>query len=286
MLIYLDTRDIINFFEKGSSEDIEDLKNLLINKTAKLVFSNSSIFEYCAPLCKPKTRTNITRVLNCLERMPHTYISLFKIRRLELEEAVNAFLKNREYIAINPFVNRFDHTAYSFQPPITKYYLSYSLSQIVFELWTDDPSIFKKSPKAAKLKSLMLSDRKLSNPKNHKNNFKETIRRDLALYKVQFQEDKVEEISDWIWQNPNRCPALRLGYELYHKILKNLRDLLELSDIEDFSHVSCLPYVNAITLDRRIRGYIKQVDHNLSKDNSSKVFSSLQEIIDLMKRTT
>jgi hypothetical protein len=75
-----------------------------------------------------------------------------------------------------------------------------------------------------------------------------------------------------------RCPALRLGYEVFHKIVRNLTDSIPDSDIPDFSHISCIPYVDAITLDKRMRGYVAQVDQSIGTDHSQHVYSNIDEI--------
>jgi hypothetical protein len=71
---------------------------------------------------------------------------------------------------------------------------------------------------------------------------------------------------------------MRLGYEAYHKLVRNLSDRVEDSDIDDFTHISSLPYVDGITLDNRMRGYIAQVDASIGTAHSRRVYRNLDEI--------
>jgi len=54
MYIYLDTKDLINLFEKSNSSEIEDFKDLLIEGSHKLVLSTANVFEISSPLNKTK----------------------------------------------------------------------------------------------------------------------------------------------------------------------------------------------------------------------------------------
>lgn len=279
MHIYLDSKDHITLTEKWEPGETDRFEEKLRGESAQLVFSMYNIVECCRPLLQAGSQTNVMRTLNRLEKMPHVYINEANIQPLELREATEAFLERRECRPIYPFVRRFDYVVSAFEEPITRNFLRFSLTEIVFELWNEAPDIFESSDKwSKKFKSLLHSDRKLSNYRQRKQNFSNTIRRNLDLYNIRFPVRKIRELSRWIWNEPSRCPAVRLGYEVYHKILRNITDTGQGSDIPDLAHVGCVPYVDVATLDNRVRGYIEQVDRSIDTSYSNVLHRNIDEI--------
>ena len=64
-----------------------------------------------------------------------------------------------------------------------------------------------------------------------------------------------DEFALWIYRDPNRCPGFRLNHELFRSVTANYQDVPEASDFTDLALTFALPYVDAATLDRRIRDY-------------------------------
>jgi hypothetical protein len=148
-----------------------------------------------------------------------------------------------------------------------------------FLSYGEDKSLFTGYPHYAKrLRGLSESDRKRDNYRRHDLNFGNKIARDLRLYGIRFPDQKTDALSEWIYENPAQCPALRLGYEVFHKVLRNLTDIAKESDIPDFAHICCVPYVDAITLDNRIRGYVAQVDQSIGTNYSRHIYRNTREI--------
>jgi hypothetical protein len=220
------------------------------------------------------------RTLNRLEDMPHIYVAEARITALELQEAVSAFLEGREYRAIDlPVVPRFDYVVSAFRDVPTKQYLKYPLAQIVFELWCTDKAVLAGYPEhGARYKEILTSDRARRDYKEHEANFWNVVTRDLKLYRIAFPAEQVKALADWIWESPARCPAIRLGYTVFHKILRNVTDSGYESDIPDFAHLSCIPYCDAVTLDSRMRGYVDQANHDMVTTYSQKVLRNLDEV--------
>ena len=94
----------------------------------------------------------------------------------------------------------------------------------------------------------------------------------------------VDDFASWIYKDPRRCPGFRLGYEVFHELLKNVGDKPEASDIPDISHINAIPYVEAATLDRRMHGYCSQVSRKLQKvqsaiDYAGRIFLDLKTLV-------
>jgi len=94
----------------------------------------------------------------------------------------------------------------------------------------------------------------------------------------------IESLAKWVYANPNRCPGFRLGWELFHELVRNETDRLQESDVEDHAHFPAIPYVDYATMDRRMTGYIKNIARRLVRrdtglDYSCRVFKSLSELM-------
>lgn len=283
MKIYLDSKDHIRLVDRKSLDDMNSFKGLLEATGSSLVFSMHNIAECCTPLLMSKG-SNVMRLLNRLEDMPHGYIAEASIPAKELKEAGDAFSEGREYGCIDPYVKRFDYVVSPFQRPVTSDYLKFGLSQAVYELWSEDPSLFD-GYRDGKLRDTMAIDRKRKDFKDHDANFVNTVIRDLSLYNISFPKDTVTALASWIYEKPVRCPGFRLGYEVFHKLLKNVTDAANASDIPDFAHVDCIPYIDLITLDNRMRGYVAQADNSLGTNYSKQVYKGIKEIEQSLKET-
>ena len=110
MLIYLDSRDLINIFEKSDPCAVDEFNRILREGDHKLVYSWLNIVEISEPLLYTKAKTNVMALLNKVEETPHTYIHSSRIPHLELASAVKAYVNEEEYCSIDPYVQRFDFT--------------------------------------------------------------------------------------------------------------------------------------------------------------------------------
>lgn len=280
MKIYLDTKDLIRLFQESPASSIDMFEAKLRDGNHELILSFLSILELSAPLLCARAETNVMNLLNRIERTPVTYISEIKITGLELKEALNAFTEEHTYRQISPFVSRFDQTCVVDGDPSTKVYMNFSLAETVFTLWSEDKSLFRGFlPHTKKLQVLFETDRDIPKPPSLSENFIKTIGRDSRDYKVEIPSGKLKTFAEWIYNDASRCPSIRLGYEVYHEILKNLRDVPKDGDIPDFGHVGCIPYIDLITLDNRMRNYVKQACPSSIADYESRLCKNWEEVI-------
>ena len=281
MLVYFDAKDIINIFEKSQPCSSDYLDSVLKQGGHKLVLSMTTIMEISEPLLHKNAKTNVTRLLNRIEKLPHTYIHESIIPRLELAEAVRAFSEGGEVLEVNPFAKRFDETVDLNSKPETNIYLNYPLSEIVWDLYCFG-ALGGLDKYAKKLKPTFAADRTLSPKPTLKENFIKTVALILKQHNVPTPSEGVESLANWIYSNPQNCPSERLCYEVWHKIVKNITDIPEESDMEDFQHIGWLPYVDLLTTDRRMNGYVSQVSATISVDYGAKCFCNAKEVLDIL----
>lgn len=280
MRIFLDTRDLINVLEKDEPCSVEQFRDWLSSHKHSLVVSPVVVFELAAPLVDATARSNVTRLLNNLESLSLEYVADGFIAPMEIREAISAFTSQREYATVDPYVARLDHALEAFGPLATRMYLNFPLSEIVWTLSQEAPSIFqKKSERLARFRRMLTDDRKLGSSISVTDFFGVKLARDLRTYGIPEPVSGVESIATWIWEAPIRCPALRLDYEVYHQIRRNTKDRGYLQDFEDLAHVKCVPYVDRATLDRRMTGYVRQVSRDWNDSPGVKLSHNLREIM-------
>lgn len=279
MRIYLDSKDIIKLLEKSDPCTTEEFDNFLRNGNHELVLSFVTIMEISEPLFHKNATTNVMWLLGQLEKLPHIFIHSSIITRLELEEACCAFASGTEYQDIlPPFVERFDITVDLQGNPATEQYINYPLAETVWDLYSfGGLGGFNKY--AEKLRETFKADRALNPRPSLKNNFANMIERNIKLYQIKIPLKEVTPFANWIYSNPNCCPSERLGYELWHKMVKNITDIPDDSDLEDFQNIGSLPYVDIMTLDRRMHGYVCQVSKSLSVEYERKIFKNTKEVL-------
>jgi hypothetical protein len=277
MRIYLDTKDLINLIEKSFPCNTEDFDNKLRPNGYQLVISFANILEISAPLLHDRIGTKIMGLLNKIEKLPIIFIKADVIA-LELSEAIKAYEQSREYNHINPFVNSFDEVLIS--PPMSKYSLKRSLSETMFMMWNQSPDIFRGfNQYSIKLKNVLDEDRAVKKHPELRDHFFVAVARSLKMSKLAFPQQELSKLAQWIYESTSRCPSMRVRYEVYHKLRQNKTDTVKCGDIADFSHMDYLPYVDMITLDRRMATYAKRVCSDLRLDLRGKIYKSIQEIL-------
>jgi len=102
-----------------------------------------------------------------------------QIARRELLSAIQAFRDRREYVPVDPYVERFDASIPLSGPPPTAIYLEHGLPETVLTIWQEAPEVFRNP--IDQLRALIGADRKLSTPPSLAMHFREKLRRDLPL---------------------------------------------------------------------------------------------------------
>ena len=277
MKVYLDAKDLINIFQDATPFTSDQLEESLRHGCHQVVVSFHAVSELSLPLVKASSKTNVMALLNRLERMPIIFIRS-DTDGLELKEALEAYSSEREYRGIQAFVERFDQAVDLHARPPTSIFLSYSLAETVWDLYSHD-ALKGLESFATQMRQLVSNDRRLNKPPTLKANFTKMIGRNLKLYKLSWSTVVLSDFANWIYENPNRCPGIRLGYEVWHKIVKNKTDTLEDSDMEDYQHLTCLPYVDYMTLDRRMHGYVSQASASIKLDYRDRIFKSAEDLL-------
>ncbi len=281
MRIFLDSRDLINLLEGRGPCSVNEFREHLQIGGHEIALSPTVVFEVAAPLNNPFSKTVVTRLLNELETLPLAYLADGQIQWKELVSGIESFATEREYTPIDPYVGRFDAAIPISGPAPTALYLNHGLAETVFMIWQELPGAVGRQPAewVDRLQSVIAADRDLSSPPGLAHHFREKLHRDFKMYKIPAPKFPLAELADWIYASPSRCPGGRLGYEIFHHLRKNLGDQPEASDFGDFVHVLCIPYVDLITLDRRMADYVRRATRGWADDPSHKIRHDLSSIV-------
>jgi hypothetical protein len=277
MKVYLDAKDLINILQVGVPCTANQLTRHLIEHDHQLAVSYDSIVEISAPLLSPSSQTKVMRLLNDLARMPIAYLHA-DIRGLELREALDAFSLGREYHNILPFVKRFDETFDLSAEPASRRFMNYSLPEIVWDLYAQN-GLHGLGQYSKLMKKYVAADRGVKALPSLKGHFAKVIERNLRDDGLSYPGMSIKEFSNWVYDTPSRCPSIRLSYEVWYQIVKNKSDRLEDSDMEDYQHLICLPYVDFMTLDRRMHRYVSQAAVRSGMQCADKSFKSVEEVL-------
>jgi hypothetical protein len=267
MRVLLDSKDLIDVVEHGRPISNVDFAEYLQSRNHQVVLSFTSVREFSGPLLVNGDFLHLRWLLQQIERLPICYIREGRIEHQEITTAKRCFDSKKEYESINPYVRRWDETLF-LGKSVAEILVNLRLDDIIFMIWRSDPNnLTFPTAYGERLRNQFEEERKLMPPvrKSLKRNFIDNVKRDIVAYSM-FTDDKdVEAFAKWIYSDPHICPGFRLHYEAYHEVLANKKDIPLDSDIPDFAHIYAIPYVDAITFDRRMTHYCITISNKLKK---------------------
>jgi len=255
MNLYPDSKDLINLISKNQPMSPADFANLLRANNWALAFSFVNVAEVMIredlPLCRERLRV--------IETLPARFIQVFtNIVKLELQAAVEAVNSSQEFVRPDPYVDRWHQT---YTPPGRADYqemlVTYRLEDQVIPLVYGNPAILQNVRsggdfyRAAVAQDRNAADRERRSMERFSNSVEVHLRNCGLFDQVQDMEGFVT----WLSQDPERCPSLQFFNAIYLEFAANVQDLGCDSDPGDLAHISTLPYVDAMTIDRRYRDY-------------------------------
>jgi hypothetical protein len=270
MRILPDARDLINLTEHGQPVAPDVFCEYLQANQHQIVLSFTNIRELAGPLARRGDFLQVRRWLQALEAMPHLYLQEVSIVGREIESAVQSFNSGIEYRPINIYVTRWDRTLMmprGQQRAEYDRFVGLRLDNIVYDMFRGRPQVF--APPEEHLPRLIHQfeqDRErtrvgVSTPRGH---FINAFRRHAQSFGIQLPVGREEDLARWVYTSPTRCPGTRLHHETYRQLMANVADIPEVGDFSDLAHIFSVPYVEAATLDNRMRAYCTQASRRLS----------------------
>lgn len=291
MNILPDTRDLIDLTEHAHPIDAARFSEYLINRNHQIILSFTNIRELSGPLAVDGDFLRVRRLLQIVEAMPHTYLQEPTIPKKEIQSAVDAFVGGKEYEDISPYVARWDRTLSLLPGQIRTPYdmlVGLRLDDLVYDVFRHQPQVFSPpNQHLPRLVAQLAGDREAlrSGKAPARQHFIGTVKRNAERHGVQLPQGREDELAEWIYANPARCPGLRLNHETYRQLMSNYEDVPEVGDFSDLAHVSAVPYVEVATLDNRMREYCSRAARRLVRvglavDYRERLYRDLASLID------
>lgn len=290
MRILLDSRDLINLLERRTPFDVNEYSRFLRDGEHVNVLSFTNVREMAAPLSLGAEFMSLRPRLQSLEALPTEYLRETTLMKDELAAALIAFTTGTEYRKPNLYVRRWDST----MSPVPgrdqqriEGLVNLRLDEIVYLTYRGDPQVFLR-PRIYidHWRKILEEDRKLlqRGQLSQSKHFIRSIRNHATRHNLTLPAGREDEFGAWIYQNPRRCEGIRLNHEMYRLLLSNKGDIPEASDFSDLAHVFVLPYVDAATLDRRMRHYVRTAAQKMLRpgaeiDIGARVYENLTDIV-------
>jgi hypothetical protein len=213
----------------------------------------------------------IRPILQSLEGLPHACLKEATIVAIEIQCAVDAFNGAMDYRGCSPYVPRWDYTLMPLpggQQSATENWLDFRLDEMIYHINRTRPDVF--APPDHHLERLQMQlqrDRELLRVGQApaRQHFIRSIKNHAATHRISLPNGREDEFAEWVYARADRCPGLRLNHETYRALMTNYADIPEAADFADLAHVSAIPYVDAATLDNRMRHYCKTASRKMLK---------------------
>jgi len=265
--LYLDSRDLIELVSTNRPVPPHELANVLRANYWAVVYSLANVCETAIPEDLEETK----RRALLLKSLPHTFIrGMPPIRWMEFPAAIRGFESQVEPTPINPYAKHWYQTfLYRAQDREMKRVARFSFEDQVVFMVANNPDLCRNLPaNTAQIQQAVDDDRQVSDPvRRNRQRFEGGVAVALARCGLSMPTAGKKEFARWIRQNPTRCPGWRLFDEGYLKFASNVSDSVDHGDMNDWSHVTSLPYVDGMTLDRRIAGYARAAAENVKREN-------------------
>jgi hypothetical protein len=289
----LDAKDLIDAVEHERPIALAELDEYLRGRGHELILTSTNVREFAAPLVADGDFLKMRALLQRLEALPVCYMKEGTILYEELPAAWRAYESGSEYEGIDPYVRRWDETVFT-REASTRVLVGYRLDEMIYTLWHSRARVLLMPQRHIDwAHAHILKERELTDEDrlSLKEVFIGSVGRQLQVgRRFGIGDVPVERVDQatfgrWIYSNPDRCPGFRLHFHVYHELVANVGDVPKDSDLLDLAHIQPIPYVDAITMDRRMCDYAARVARRLHKEYAStnyaeRIYPKLAPLLD------
>jgi hypothetical protein len=281
--LYLDSHDLIDVIAHERPVGPEDLRNELQARKTELVYSWASILETVNVGDLRESRSR----LDTLDALPRCFIlGLPVLIREEFATALNAFRGQAPLNAVCPW-ERTLHRAIRDRGPVEMLdlLLNYTLADFVMPLLYFNPAVCANRQQNYLVFMADVARDRARDLRVRRSYpwFRGGVGQILIRCGINLRQGELNPFAQWLWNNGSACSGWRSFHESYLEFSGNVGDRGERGDISDFSHMTAIPYVDAITLDRRMADYCRRAARKLDRRypdvgySATKIFNNLAE---------
>jgi hypothetical protein len=259
-----DSKDLINVIDYATPLSVEDLAKVLTSNGHRLVFTSINVKEALGPVRKTGDIDRMCGRYRALDSLPHCALAESFILHQEIEAAVKAFHAGQTSPAsISPFVFHWLDTLtppHCIAPNVNEH-VKMDAERFLIGMLRESPQFFDPHAREHTVLQTLLLDNREAQPRKRRSAARVLFRGQLKHHIEQMRLPVITELNDlgdWLFDNPCFCPSLTFGFMLYQEFVDNLTDRMQRGDIHDVNLLLCLPYVDAITVDRRMLDYARR----------------------------
>jgi len=286
--ILLDTKDVIELVERSYPISPAKLSEWLEARDARLVLTSTNVLEFAEGFANTNDLLHARSMMQALEAMPVVYLHEALIEVDEIAAAIDAFNGSQEPTPHTPYVGRWDETlAIRGEPAPGAMVVGYRLDMMIFDLWkTRGPDTEEHRRRwSRRAKQAIIDERTI--PAARKLRPREALTRALeqkiAYWNLASPADRMA-FGKWVYAKPSRCPGFRVAWEAFRLMVANVTDSPEDNDVWDNAHFPAVPYIDYVTLDRRMKGYCvdactRITKHDAAVDYRERLYPNLAELL-------
>jgi hypothetical protein len=299
ILVFLDTRDLINCFEKGRPVDAPTLGEILRAVRGKLVVPITVISELFpgSSVPKPADVARGVALTRHLDYIPHAFIRHATIPWAEISTAHLAWQRGRLDCVeqLRPFVNRFYKTVWKPAPNtldvIEETDFTRSLDRMpVWEqvsVLASHPEVLRWSgDRRTEAEKVLADDRAaFGSKRGTPDAWEGVVMRELIKLGKREPKGGLKPFVRWLHDHPEIAPGWRLGWDGWEEYRSNLKAAFDDGDYFDYSHISIIPYVTHFTTDAKWRDLLcgrawkRRLNDGLPAPYFERVFADLGAIL-------
>lgn len=260
--LYLDSRDLINVISRNNPVAPDELRELLEERDVVLVYSFSNVIETAAYGDLYESR----RRLDLLESMPKIFImSLPPLIRTEFYEVQRVIGTNGPYQEIDAFRDQWAQTLDHRPVP---YMIGRTMVAEAMLMLFDRPGLGRNTQRnLERFREQIGLDRLSTSAERRRWTwFVGSVHQIINSCGWRMGNYRsLDRLARWIYDDGSIVPGWRLSHFVYAAFCDNVNDQGECGDPPDYSHVTAVPYVDAMTLDNRMRGYYRSAIEKLQE---------------------
>jgi hypothetical protein len=288
MRVFLDTRDLLNVFNRSQPVSATELGELFVRGGHELVISFSLLSELIPTDNNPIVVAR--RIVKIEEDIPHIFLQQKALPDEEIRRAALDVSDGRSPVPYDPYVQNFrDLWAEGFDPiflmdldrTIGKRKMSSQIDLLVQER----PEIFHWSKAETEYAVRALQEEQQAiNSGPAKEVFRDAVERWLKRVGLGGSAESIDRFADLLRRNPSIAPGWRLFEEVFDQLARDKHFKPTVNDVWDLAHVAMLPYVDALTLDRNKVNLVRQATRRLEQfdqalDYPSRAFARVDELL-------
>lgn len=280
---------------------VDTLRDLLIATRSQVVLTAGTIVEVSTPLFERSGKPGVMSLRHRLEMLPHIWRRTVDLEERELVAAVRSLSDHTQYRAPSPFVSSYLDTLLNLDPHARMLYASASVSQMIWGIAYAGGRVPSTSRHAATFENWVELNRTdvaaAQGRRTYLGELRHAYTRKIRnLLKPHTPSDgrmDFDLLGAHLWDRPDWCPAQRLSFGVIQLFFRDRRTRSTESDMNDFSRMLSVPYVDVFSADAAKRDYLRTLREGkqsrlrgCSYWSSARVAAGLDEVLELLAAAT